>query len=124
MTHETSAIRTLGEPAKVEGFTTLSEAASRVVAGLEAQWQERALAAEAEAEEAWGYVHELTKALTNLTCGGSEFFIRRRGRYIADAKACVEWVRRRDSNAHQRIVEAITRAQKAEAALALGEARP
>lgn len=57
-----------------------------------------------ELEEAWDYVHQLTVALTSLTCGGSEFFIRRHGRYIADTKACVDYVRRRDTNNHARIV--------------------
>lgn len=58
-----------------------------------------------ELEEAWNYVHQLTVALTGLTCGGSEFFIRRRGRYIADVKECVDYVRRRDQDAHERTVK-------------------
>ena len=58
-----------------------------------------------EAEAAWGYVNELTKALTHITGGGSEFFIRRHGHYMADTRACIERVRLRDKNAHERIVE-------------------
>lgn len=61
---------------------------------------------------------ELTKALTNLTCGGSEFFIRKNGRYVADIPACVDWVRRRDTSAHEHIVREVRRTKAAEAALA------
>jgi hypothetical protein len=50
---------------------------------------------------------ELTKALTGLTCGGSEFFIRKGDRFVADIPACVEWVRRAKMDAHKRSVEAM-----------------
>jgi len=56
----------------------------------------------------------LTKALTGLTCNGSEFFIRKGDRYVADIEACVAYVRRGKEDAHRRTVEAITRAQSAE----------
>jgi len=59
----------------------------------------------------------LTKALTGLTCNGSEFFIRKGDRFTADIDACVAYVRRAREDAHRRTVEAIRRAQKAEAAL-------
>ncbi len=66
--------------------------------------------AELEAEN-----QALTKALTGLTCGGSEFFVRKGERYVADIKACVDWVRRCKEDAHHRTVKAISRAQAAEA---------
>lgn len=59
----------------------------------------------------------LTKALTGLTCGGSEFFIRKGDRYVADIDACVSWVRRVKEDAHRRTIKAITE-QKAAQALA------
>jgi len=58
---------------------------------------------------------DLTKALTGLTCGGSEFFIRKGDRYVADIDACVAWVRRRDSNAHERWRSAASKLLDAEA---------
>lgn len=58
---------------------------------------------------------QLTKAMTGLTCGGSEFFVRRGGRFVADAEACVSWVRRTRQDAHKRTVAALRRATKAEA---------
>jgi hypothetical protein len=72
-------------------------------------------AAEGERDALLAESHELTKALTGLTCGGSEFFIRKGDRYIADIKACVDYVRRRDTDAHSHIVRAITGRQAAEA---------
>lgn len=59
---------------------------------------------------------ELTKALTGLTCGGSEFFVRKGDRYVADIDACVEWVRRRDRGARKRSIEAIKAKRAAEEA--------
>ena len=59
---------------------------------------------------------ELTRALTGLTCGGSEFFIRKGGRYVADIKACVDWVRRRDRDAHNRFIDATLKLRALEAA--------
>lgn len=58
---------------------------------------------------------DLTKALTGLTCGGSEFFIRKGKRYVADIPACVEWVRRRDTKAGERIIKLTTERQAVEA---------
>lgn len=49
----------------------------------------------------------LTKALTGLTCGGSEFFTRKGDRYVADISACVEYVKRVRSDQHTRIIEAV-----------------
>lgn len=60
--------------------------------------ENRALRGESEA---------LTKALTGLTCGGSEFFNRVGGRYVADIAACVGWVRRNKTEAHRRTVDAM-----------------
>lgn len=70
--------------------------------------------AELEAESA-----ELTKALTGLTCGGSEFFLRKGNRYVADIPACVAWVERRDRDAHNRY---LIERQKASAAPEMKEA--
>lgn len=58
---------------------------------------------------------ELTKALTGLTANGSEFFVRRGDRYVADVKACVEYVRARQRDQHNYIIKAITARQAAEA---------
>lgn len=57
---------------------------------------------------------ELTKALTGLTCGGSEFFIRRGKRYVADIDACVTWVLRAKQDAHRRALDAIKARRVAE----------
>jgi len=54
----------------------------------------------------------LTKALTGLTCGGSEFFIRKGDRYVADIPACVGYVQRAREAAHRRWLDA-ARAAKA-----------
>lgn len=75
-------------------------------------------ALKAQLEAAEQDVHELTKALTGLTVGGSEFFVRKRGRYVADIKFCVEHVRDRERRQHNLIIDATRRAQKAEKALA------
>lgn len=85
--------------------TIMQEAAD----ALEAQ---QARIAELEAESA-----ALTRALTGLTCSGSEFFIRKGDRYVADIDACVSWVRRTKEDAHRRTIKAITE-QKASQALA------
>lgn len=55
----------------------------------------------------------LTKALTGLTCGGSEFFIRKGDRYVADIDACVGYVRRARDAAHQRWVKAVRESKAA-----------
>jgi predicted O-linked N-acetylglucosamine transferase (SPINDLY family) len=55
---------------------------------------------------------DLTKALTGLTCGGSEFFVRKGERFMADIPACVAWVRRSKQGALKRTVEAV-KAQRA-----------
>lgn len=57
---------------------------------------------ERELEDAWTHVHELTKALTGLTCSGSEFFLCRHGRYVADIPACLEYINRQREVAHDR----------------------
>lgn len=77
----------------------------------------------AELSDAWSHVHELTKALTGLTCGGSEFFIKRRGYYIADIPACVDWVRRRERIAHEQIVKLTVARKEAVRAVAEFEGR-
>lgn len=48
----------------------------------------------------------LTRALTGLTCGGSEFFIRKGDRYAADIPACVGYVRGIREHQHRMLVEA------------------
>lgn len=75
---------------------------------------ERVEALIASREEAERDAHELTKALTGLTVGGSEFFIRKRGRYLADIPACVQHIRERDQRNHRMIVDATVRAKAAE----------
>jgi hypothetical protein len=72
-----------------------------------------ALSAQIKAREA--EIDALTKALTGLTCGGSEFYIRKGERFVADIPACVAWVRRAKLDAHRRSVEAIKGQKKAEA---------
>ncbi len=57
---------------------------------------------------------DLTKALTGLTCGGSEFFVRKGDRYVADIAACVNWVRRAKQDAHRMVVEAVKARKAAE----------
>ena len=80
--------------------------------------------AEADNAALMAEIEVLTKAITGLTCGGSEFFTRKGDRYVADVKACVDWVRRSKEDAHRRTVQAIRRAQVAEDALrAQSEAR-
>lgn len=61
-----------------------------------------------------GESHDLTKALTGLTVGGSEFFVRKGERFVADIDACVTFVRERDRRAHVQILEAVERAKRAE----------
>lgn len=56
----------------------------------------------AEQDELLNEISALTKALTGLTCGGSEFFCRKGDRYVADVKACVEYVQRTRRDAHER----------------------
>lgn len=72
----------------------------------------RALLARSEALEA--ECADLTKALTGLTCGGSEFFIRKGDRLVADVDACVAWVRRAKDEAYRRSIEAIRERKVAE----------
>jgi len=63
-------------------------------------------------------IADLTKALTGLTCGGSEFFSRKGDRYVADISACVAWVRRRDRNAHNRHLDEVYKRHALEKVLA------
>lgn len=59
----------------------------------------------------------LTKALTGLTCSGSEFFIRKGDRYTADVPACVDYVRKTREMQHRIIVREITARREAEATI-------
>lgn len=59
----------------------------------------------------------LTKALTGLTCGGSEFFIRKGERYVADIPACVAWVRRAKEDSHKNLVRTIKERNEARESL-------
>lgn len=65
------------------------------------QGQVNALVAEAEdlrrqLAEADDWIREATKAITGLTCGGSEYFTRRvRDVYRADLPFCVQHIRER-----------------------------
>jgi hypothetical protein len=70
--------------------------------------------AELEAESA-----SLTKALTGLTRGGSEYFIRKGDRFVADIPACVAYVRQIKEDAHRRTVNAILARNVAEEKLAI-----
>jgi hypothetical protein len=72
-------------------------------------------AKDAENERLRNESAELTKALTGLTCGGSEFFVRRGERYVADVKACVEYVRESQRKCHERWANAERKARDAEA---------
>jgi len=84
-----------------------------------AVWLDRLEAAEARATAAEKERDALTKALTGLTCNGSEFFVRRPdGSYKADIEACVAWVRRSKEDAHKRTVKAISERQAAQSLLA------
>lgn len=93
-------------------FMTGTQRSRAMLDAADALEAQQARIAELEAESA-----ALTKALTGLTCGGSEFFIRKGDRYVADIDACVSWVRRTKEDAHRRTVKAITE-QKASQALA------
>lgn len=53
------------------------------------------------------YAHELQKALTGLSGGGSEMFVKHGDDFRADIDACVARVRRRYDNAHTRLVETV-----------------
>lgn len=75
-------------------------------------------AAEARVAGLEGESAELTKALTGLTCGGSEFFDRKGDRYVADAKACVEYVRQVRESQHRVIVREVGERKEAEARVA------
>jgi len=48
---------------------------------------------------------DLTRALTSLTHGGSEFFTTKGERYVADIKACVDNVRQRISYRRDRLID-------------------
>lgn len=63
----------------------------------------------------------LTKALTGLTCGGSEFFIRKGDRYLADIPACIAWVRRGREDSHKNLVRALSERNAARSALSEAE---
>lgn len=83
-----------------------------------------------ELDEAWDHVATLTKALTGLSGGGSEFFIYRRGHFIADAPLCVARVRARERVLHdqlQRLArekrDAVTEAERLSALIHLHEER-
>jgi hypothetical protein len=67
------------------------------------------------------YAHEATKAITNLTAGGSEYFGRKiGGMYTADLPFCVKRIRERDTRAHDWLVE---ETKKRRAAAQLRQAR-
>lgn len=57
----------------------------------------------------------LTKALTGLTCNGSEFFIRRGDEYVADIEACVAWIRRSRESQQAAVKSALAKRCEAEA---------
>ncbi|MCJ2009762.1 hypothetical protein, partial [Methylobacterium sp. J-092] len=76
---------------------------------------DRITAAEARAEEAEKDRTALTKALTGLTWGGSEFFTRRGEDFIANAKACVENVRARMETRQRALIREADRRNVAEA---------
>lgn len=60
----------------------------------------------------------LTKALTGLTCNGSEFFIRRGDEYVADIEACVAWIRRSRESQQAAVKSALAKRGEAEARIA------
>lgn len=65
----------------------------------------------------------LTKALTGLTCSGSEFFIRRGDECVADAEACVAWIRRSRENQQASVKSAWAERRKADQREAEAQAR-
>lgn len=81
--------------------------------GLEAGGEVGKLLARAKAAE---------DALLNLTCSGSEFFIRDGDGFRVDVPACVAYIRRSRDSQHEAIKRALFRAKDAERALSI--ARP
>lgn len=61
------------------------------------------------------YAFEATKAIVNLTPGGSEFFAGKLpdGRYKADLKRCTNYIQDRNERMHQMLVNARTQAETA-----------
>lgn len=92
----------------------LANALTQVLTELRAERERRV---EVEAESA-----DLTKALTGLTRQGSEFFVRKGDRYVADIPVCVADVRERFQHAHQTAVNAVHAKQAAEARALTAEA--
>lgn len=78
---------------------------SRIILPCPCEGHDAAVVAELLEENA-----ALTKALTGLTCGGSEFFIRKGDRYVADIPACVGYVQRAREADHRRWLDAVCRA--------------
>lgn len=114
------------EDERIKGYVDNSIAANIRREHAEA----KAEALQSQLSEREGEVAELTKALTGLTCGGSEFFSRKGERFVADIKACVDYISRLRTSQHETICkeirarrEAEARANTAETALrAMGEA--
>lgn len=80
---------------------------------------ERVTALAASRDAADQDAHELTKALTGLVGGGSEMFVQKRGRFLANIRYCVERIRDRDQRNHRTIVDETLRAKAAEARCAV-----
>lgn len=95
--------------------TALDKAEATIHAG--GRWltlPDRVAALAAAREEAEQDAHELTKALTGLVGGGSEMFVRKRERFLADIPHCVGRLRERSQNAEQRALNETLRAKAAE----------
>lgn len=87
--------------------------------------EEQARAIAAAFDELLGEVERLEKrakdqtiALTGLTCGGSEFFVRDGEKFYADIDACVNYVREAKANQHREIVKRVGLQKAAGAKLA------
>lgn len=78
--------------------------------------QDKIKQVEAELAAERAYTAEATKAITNLTGGGSENFIRRGDRYLADLPFCVQRIRDRFTSYHEMLLKAVCERKAAEAA--------
>jgi hypothetical protein len=73
---------------------------------------------DAEIADLRAYALELQRALTGLTLGGSEFFVRHGEEFRADIRACVARVNEVKASAHDRLLEAVRERKAAESRIA------
>ncbi|WP_293380000.1 hypothetical protein, partial [Phenylobacterium sp. SCN 70-31] len=65
--------------------------------------------------DAWELVDKLTRALTGLTSGGSEFFVRCGERFVADTDSCLAYIKAARDGRLATLKAAIAAKQKAQA---------